>query len=432
LVQDPSGSGAHEAAALLIGRALYAAGLFEQAADWVSGFLDRSPSSAPHRQWLLFLRAQARHSLLRSGRTSSREDLAALALGDYAACLEEERQGEHALPNPYVLFNIADLHRMRGAREEALREFGHAAEQFAAEGSWREEILAYAALEDLHRASGAWSMCHRIVTVAQRTGDALTMGETSESLGMLFEVEGKADSALEAYNRGLEVYRVVGNPYQVAELEGRIGAAFRRLGEADSARAHFARQIALAQALHSEPLLAKGHFNLGLLMRAEDRLDSALVHFNASLEQMSLIGDRAGMARVLNNLGAVYHQMGDSVQAARFYGQSIQAAEEQGETMLAIRVLLNMGDLHRDGQDYARAAELYDRALNSARAAGDSYSEALSLFALGLLRLKCGRISEGYGLVERAVRLGESVAPEEFMPQRAFLRRLQRLVGQEP
>ncbi len=434
-VKNATHDGAREAAALLTVRALYAAGRHHEAVGLASALLDSSSWSVAHRRWLLFVRAQARHALVRSGRWSEANDVAALALQDYAACLKDDKRGADSLRSPHLLFNIADLHRARGEYLEAEERFALAGDEFAAEGSWREEILAYAALEQLYRTREAWSeargMCHKIVAVAQRTGDALTMGEASESLGMLFEVEGQPDSALEAYRRSLEVYRMVGKPYEVAELEGRIGTAFRRLRQPDSAGVHFARQIALAEELQSEPLLAKGHFSLGLLLRADNRLDSALVHFTASVEQMRLMGDMAGLARALNNLGAVHHEKGDSAQAARFYTESLQAAEEQGEGTLIIRALLNLGDLCRDGQDFAGADGFYNRALDLARANGDSYGEALSLFALGLLRLKSGRISDGYSLIERAVRLGESVAPEEFAPQRDFLRRLRALVGQE-
>ncbi|MGQ9559477.1 MAG: tetratricopeptide repeat protein [Candidatus Oleimicrobiaceae bacterium] len=435
LVQNATHDGARQAADLLAVRALYTAGRFEEAVGLANALLDSGSWSGAQRRWLLFVRAQARHGLVRSWRGSVANDHAALALQDYAACLKDDGQGADSLRSPHVLFNIADVYRASGEHQEAERGFAQAGHEFAADGSWREEILAYAALEELYRAREAWSqargMCHKIVAVAQRTGDALTMAEASESLGMLFEVEGQPDSAVEAYRRSLEVYRLVGKPYEVAELEGRMGTAFRRLRQADSASVHFARQIALAQELQSEPLLAKGHFNLGLLLRADNRLDSALVHFTVSLEQMRLMGDMAGLARALNNLGAVHHEKGDSVQAARFYTESLKAAEKQGENTLAIRALLNLGDLCRDGQDYAGADGFYNRALDLARANGDLYGEALSLFALGLLRLKSGRIGDGYTLIEKAVRLGESVAPEEFAPQRDFLRRLRALVGEQ-
>lgn len=435
LVQNATHDGARQAADLLAVRALYTAGRLEEAVGLATALLDSGSWSGAHRRWLLFVRAQARHALVRSWRGSVANDHAALALQDYAACLKGDGQGADSLRCPHVLFNIADVHRASGEHQEAERGFAQAGDEFAAEGSWREEILAYAALEELYRAGEAWAkargMCHKIVAVAQRTGDALTMGKASESLGMLFEVEGQPDSAVEAYRRSLEVYRLVGKPYEVAELEGKMGSAFRRLRQADSASVHFARQIALAQELQSEPLLAKGHFNLGLLLRADSRLDSALVHFTVSLEQMRLMGDMAGLARALNNLGAVHHEKGDSVQAARFYTESLQAAEEQGENTLAIRALLNLGDLCRDGQNYAGADGFYKRALGLAQANGDLYGEGLSLFALGLLRLKSGRIGDGYTLIEKAVRLGESVAPEEFAPQRHFLRRLRALVGEE-
>ncbi|MBC7186945.1 MAG: tetratricopeptide repeat protein, partial [Calditrichaeota bacterium] len=427
-------SAANEAATLIAMRALYAAGRYEEAAALATSSLKASSVPVAQSAWLQFVRAQANHALARSG--AERGERALQALDDYAACLKVRSAADDSLAAPYLVFNTADLHRIRGEVDKAVAEFERAASGFAAQNAWREEILAYKALEELHRSQGAWpaarAMCHKVVAIAQGTGDALTMGEACESLGMLLEVEGQADSALLAYRRGLEVYRLVGNPYGVAELEGRIGAAFRRVGQADSARHHFARQIALAQELHSEPLLAKGHFHLGLLLRADNRLDSALVHFQASLEQMRLMGDLPGMARALNNLGSVYHEQGDSARAARFYAESLQAAEELGENVLATRVLLNLGDLCRDGQDFAQATDWYNRALNSAKSNGDVHGEALSLFALGLLRVKSGKISDGYALLERAVRLGESVEPQEFAPQREFLRRLRQIISGEP
>ncbi|MDH7558875.1 MAG: tetratricopeptide repeat protein [bacterium] len=427
-------SAAGEGAALFAVRALYAAGRHAEAVALATAWLKAPSGPAAGRLWLQLVRAQANHALVRSGNV--RGERAAQALDDYAACLAVSNTADDSLAVPYLLFNIADLHRLRGEVDKAVAECGQAASGFAAQNAWREEILAYKAREELHRSQGAWSaaraMCNRVVAIAQGTGDALTMGEACESLGMLLEVEGQADSALQAYRRGLEVYRLVGNPYGVAELEGRIGAAFRRVGEADSARCHFARQIALAQELRSEPLLAKGHFHLGLLLRADNRLDSALVHFQASLEQMRLMGDMPGMARALNNLGSIYHEQGDSARAARFYGESLRAAEELGDNVLTTRVLLNLGDLCRDGQNFAQAAEGYNRALNSAKSNGDVHGEALSLFALGLLRLKSGKISDGYALLERAVRLGESVEPQEFAPQREFLRRLRQIISGEP
>ncbi|MDZ7271020.1 MAG: tetratricopeptide repeat protein [candidate division KSB1 bacterium] len=423
-----------DAAELIMARAFHLAGKDSEAIALATAALRRLGTSSGLTPWLRLVCAQARHALARRLGTAVPSETIDLALEDYAACLAASQVADDSLRAPHLLFNVADLHRLRGDQDRAVAGFARAAVGFSRMNAWREQILSYEAIEEYHRSRRAWSHARTIragiVTLAQRAGDAQTLGNAYEDLGMLFEVEELADSALDAYRRGLEVYRLVGNIYGTAELEGKLGKVFRRLGQADSARVHFMRQISLGQELHSEPLLAKGHFNLALLLRADNKPDSALAHFQASLEQLRLIDDLPGVARALNNLGAIYHETGDSAQAARYYTASLETARQAEEEVLTIRAMLHLGDLCRDGQNYGEANAWYEKALASARNAGDVHGEALSLFSLGLVRVKTGKISDGYLLLERAVRLGESVEPEEFAPQREFLRRLRQIIGQ--
>ncbi len=428
--------GLRRAIDLIMARVFYATGRHQEAIALATTSLQGPGELLAHGPWFRLVRAQARHTLARTAGTSLPPESIDQALEDYGACLGACGAADDSLRAPEMLFNMADLRRVRGEDDRATWDFAHAALGFARKHAWREQILSYAAIEEYHRSRGAWSqarnVCANIVALAQRNGDALSLGAVYDNLGMLFEVEGVTDSALEAYRRGLEIYHLVGNAYGIAELEGKLSMTFRRLGRADSAHVHVARQIALGEELRSEPLLAKGHFTLALLLRADECLDSALVHFSASLEQFRLMDDQPGMARALNNLGAVHHERGDSTQAAHFYQGSLEVAHKADEKLLATRAMLNLGDLCRDGQNYPEASAWYEQALASARGAGDPHSEALALFALGLVRVKTGKISEGYALLEKAVQLGESVEPKEFAPQRQFLRRLRQVIGQEP
>ncbi len=421
---------------LLAGRLLYETGHYETAWQFFALIDTLMLGTGIELPWIKFLSAQAQHGFVRTHSANSLDRLekSAAAAADYDYCLEQAELSEDSLSKAYILFNAADNEQFRGNWQEAIQSFEKARILFAREEKTREEILAYGMMGGIHRYLGDWQRARETydanVIIAQDAGDTSSLAEAYGNLAMLLDVMQQPDSALIAYSQSYSLRQSLVDEYGMAELHGRMGIAFKNIGKLDSASQHLHKQAEIGLRLKSEPILSKSYFNLGIITRDAGRPEEALEYFKKSLEQMELMGDFGGASRALNNIGALHHELGDTTAALTYYEKSLENARELDDAGLLVRAYTNIADIHCERGDFDTALALYNSAINRAEKADDAYSLASALFAKGLLRIKTGRITEGYLLVKRAVNVGETVDVAAFAQQRELLERLEQLVGE--
>jgi tetratricopeptide (TPR) repeat protein len=110
---------------------------------------------------------------------------------------------------------------------------------YQVQGRWDEAIVAYEAS----------------LTIRRELGDRYGEGQTLNNLGNVYEAQGEFDKALHAYQYSLNILIEIDDSPGTLVVSRSIGWLHHRRGDLDTALEHFARALTLALALHPNPAM---------------------------------------------------------------------------------------------------------------------------------------------------------------------------------
>ncbi|MCB1054360.1 MAG: tetratricopeptide repeat protein, partial [Acidobacteria bacterium] len=252
------------------------------------------------------------------------------------------------------------------------------------------------------------------------------LGLALSSLGQLYRVEGRTDSAEGPLRRSVELAEPEGGTVLAHRL-GHLATVRQRQGDLEEAEALARRAVDISWSLAGgEMALAETSNALGEVLRNKTEYREAEEHLRRALEiYRRRLGHDPLTAAVLNNLGVVLRSRGDYREARAAYAEGLEIMREiHGDEHFFVAVHLgNLGRLERFLGDFAASQEHIEAALAIFhREVGDAHPNVgLNLKALAELRRDQGRVSEALELVRRADEvLAGHVGPEH--PWRATTR----------
>ena len=273
--------------------------------------------------------------LLHEARTFERSGCVTEAMQYYMAAVDAaQRNGEWAL-QAEALRRVAVLHHHRSepdaARAAVQRSFDVAAraadDVLAAEAL---NVLGGFALEgdDLH---GARETFLRALALGGRSPEL--QARLEQNLGILANVQGDLDAALEHYRRSLAAYRASGNEAGCAlafHNLGMISADRRQWDEADD---YFGQSLAIARAIGDVRLQGLCQLNHAEVHLARQRFEQAMSGAESALavfDQLGALLDKADAYRVI---GTVYRETGRPALADARLRAAIELAGKTGSVL---------------------------------------------------------------------------------------------------
>jgi putative nucleotidyltransferase with HDIG domain len=273
--------------------------------------------------------------LLHEARTFERSGCVTEAMQGYIAAVDAaQRNGEWAL-QAEALRRVAVLHHHRNEPEAA-----RAAVQRSFDVATRaaDDVLAAEALNVL----GGFALEGDDLTGARETFlRALTLGGRShelqarleQNLGIVANVQGDLDGALEHYRRSLAAYRASGNEAGCAlafHNLGMISADRRQWDEADD---YFQQSLTIARAIGDIRLQGLCQLNHAEVHLARQRFEQAMSGAESALavfDQLGALLDKADAYRVI---GTVYRETGRPALADARLRAAIELAGRTGSVL---------------------------------------------------------------------------------------------------
>ena len=210
------------------------------------------------------------------------------------------------------------------------------------------------------------------------------------NLGMLDADEGKLDSAIQHYQRAIDIQRARGAArydLTVALAENNLATALARKGDTDDAVTHYARAVQL------RPDYADAFYNLGTLLLEQRKVGQAIDAFRAAIQTRS--DDAAAHA----SLGDALHANGNDREALAEYETAIKLAPDAGWAIYSLAWLLATSS-EQDVRDGERAAQIAQRGLHLRDA------ESPAMFrALAAAYATQGRFEQAAEVARRALQL---------------------------
>jgi uncharacterized protein HemY len=152
-------------------------------------------------------------------------------------------------------------------------------------------------------------------------GDILGVARSSNNLGILKRNSGEWPSALENYQRGLQVLEKIGDSEGVAIAHTNIGNVYIDMGDWNKAEANLRQSFKIAQRIANPYEIAQAHLNLGRLYLSQERWEPSQSHLDAAIALYKQAGARASSGLIDAYLlqGQVCLEQG-KVQAATEWG----------------------------------------------------------------------------------------------------------------
>jgi tetratricopeptide (TPR) repeat protein len=240
--------------------------------------------------------------------------------------------------------------------------------------------------------------------IANRVGDAETVGQSLRAKANAHYALGQNKTALEYHEKALRLFRSLGHAEQVARtlsssiqpliLQGLYRRAF--------AAAREARKIFTAQG--NRWRMARLDLNLGNILDRQDRFAEALECYERAYQYFSLQqhDDPEGIAVALHNMAGAYVSLNEFRKATATYEKARGFAAALNMTVLVGQADYNISWLHYLRGDYRRAISMLRAARETCRSTGDKYHVALCHLDLSEIYLELNLVAEAAEAAEAA------------------------------
>ncbi len=196
-------------------------------------------------------------------------------------------------------------------------------------------------------------------------------GRLFNSLGALFQRQGKYNEALEQFQRGRETReRALGPEHpDVADSLNNAALVLRHLGHYEKAIENYQRAAAIKEKVFgpNHPWAVGSETNLGAVYAMQGKYDLALLHGRNALDlSEKLLGPRhPSLANALNNIGGILWGLGRYDEAVTYHQRALEIAEKVygPEHPEVARIQHNIGRALLSAERYQPALERLERAV---------------------------------------------------------------------
>ncbi|MBU7047077.1 MAG: tetratricopeptide repeat protein [Theionarchaea archaeon] len=164
--------------------------------------------------------------------------------------------------------------------------------------------------------------------ISEKIGDIHGMGATYNNLGLIYAHKGQWDKAIDHYEKSLEISEKVGDIHGIGQTYNNLGSVYYRKGQWDKAIDHYKKDLEILEKIRDIHGMGTAYNNLGLIYAHKGQWDKAIDYFEKSLEISEKIGDIHEMGTAYNNLGQVYADKGQWDKAIEYYEKSLEISEK--------------------------------------------------------------------------------------------------------
>lgn len=236
--------------------------------------------------------------------------------------------------------------------------------------------------------------------------------------GQTYDAQGEYPSALEFYQKALQIYQNINNVFGEAECLHRIGKLHQRQGRFNQALEIYHRALSITNETDNQYLEWRILNNVGSSYLGLGQYTKALIAYKQALVVVQLLNYPQGEQAVLSNIGLVYGDLGQHNRALELYQQAlvinrrIEAVSAEDELFLLRSegsTLHHIGLIYEQLRQHLQAIEMFQQALAIKRQIGDPYIEVATLIGLGSNYNLLGQPELGLPFLEQAIEISHNV-----------------------
>jgi eukaryotic-like serine/threonine-protein kinase len=250
------------------------------------------------------------------------------------------------------------------------------------------------------------------------------------SMGVSYRLLNKPDEAVQNYKESVAINEKIGQKWGISAALNEMAGVQATTGKTDAALASYNKALVLLREIGMKADIADTLTNMGTVYQDLGKFDQALDVFKQALQIQRETGDKAYEAQCLHNIAEVYLTMGDNDNAFTYYQQALELREKLGVPGDIAETLEGLSLAYTTTGQYEQAMTALMRALELARKAGDQRRVALVSHRIGLVFEYQGRFGAAVNSMQDAVKSFRQQG-ENGLNMAEFLRDLAGALGRD-
>lgn len=270
-----------------------------------------------------------------------------------------------------AFFRLGRVSWRQSRFDAALTAFDSARELAVRIGSAELQARVANGIGAVHYARGDYAAARRAYAEAQSlTIDGAMRGKIILNLGVIANIEGKLEDALDHYEQAYRLFQDHddrASAMLALHNRGMVEADLQHWEEADRS---FVAALNLAGEEHNVEMVARTLVNRSEVLVARGSAREAVEHCDRALAAYATVGDEVGRGEALRWRAYALRQLGEITSAERSALEALQIAGRCGAPLLEAEAAREAGQVRRVQGDADGAARLFNRALSLFRALG--------------------------------------------------------------
>lgn len=196
--------------------------------------------------------------------------------------------------------------------------------------------------------------------------DLKGQAEILSERGIIFQVQGDYDKALDQQFKALRLLESIDSSDQLAMVLNNIGSIHHYQQNFTEAKNYYDRCLRLREELGDKRNLAMSYNNFGALFEDMGDIDAALEKHNNCLQIWKELNDTGWVAISYANIGSVLKSKGQLDSALTLYKRSLELFESRPGSYQYGRMMMKIGDIHLAKGEPDKALDWCSRARRQA------------------------------------------------------------------
>jgi len=241
--------------------------------------------------------------------------------------------------------------------------------------------------------------------------------EALHNLGVVLDLGGRTDEALERFAEMLHLAWRYDNPSKAGAAMSRMARVLRRKGEYDRAMEHLRRAHELFSRAADDRGIASTLDDMGKVHWLRGAYTQALDYARQALGLRRSLGDRRSIALSLANIGRVHHDSGNFKAAISQFREALDLRRDIDDLSGVVQSLCDLAGVHTADGNYGLALEMLGEARTVAKDIGDKLALATVLVRAGECETLMGRAGEALADLIEAAELARNLGDRALLAE---------------
>jgi eukaryotic-like serine/threonine-protein kinase len=224
------------------------------------------------------------------------------------------------------------------------------------------------------------------------------------SMGISYRLLNKPEQALQNYEQSIAINEKIGQKRGVAAALNEMGTVQTTIGKPDAALASYGKALALLREIGMKGEMADTLTNMAAVYQDRAQFDQALDVYKQALQIQRETGNQSSEAQCLDNVAGVYLAMGDTSNAFTYSQQALQLREKLGVPGDIADTLEGLSEAYTATGQYDQAMTSLMRELELSRKIGDAGRIAIASRQIALVLGYQGRFGAAVKSMQEAVK----------------------------